>query len=67
VNRPNYDYLQLKANISSPSVLKKRVLERCKEIDMKLMAEDVAPFLFNAADAKRVTYFPEYLQQIKLD
>jgi hypothetical protein len=33
---------------------------------MKTMADDVAPFLFNAADAKKVELFEKYLKQVEL-
>lgn len=65
-SKPDYDYLKLKLNISDSKELKERVLERCKELNMQQMAEDVAPFLFNPADAKKIIYFPEYLQQVSL-
>jgi hypothetical protein len=33
---------------------------------MKAMADDVAPFLFNNVDAKKVVMFEQYLKQIEL-
>jgi hypothetical protein len=30
------------------------------------MARDVHPFLFNAGDAKKVTFFVDYLKQVPL-
>ena len=65
-NKPDYDYLKLKLNIANSKELKERVLERCKNLNMQQMADDVAPFLFNPADVKRIIHFPEYLQQIAL-
>jgi predicted nucleotidyltransferase component of viral defense system len=66
INRPNYDYLKLKAGISTPEELKSRVLARCEEINMEEMARDVQPFLFNAGDAKKVTFFADYIKQVPL-
>lgn len=65
-DRPNYDYLEMKDNITTPDELKQRILERCAKLDMNEMARDVEPFLFNPADMKKVTYFEEYMQQVKL-
>lgn len=66
VNAPNYGYLKQKMNISTPEELKKQVLQRCSEINIKEMADDVQPFLFNPADVKRVLYFEEYIRQAGL-
>ncbi|GAC1589410.1 MAG: hypothetical protein NVS3B19_09440 [Ginsengibacter sp.] len=66
IDTPDYNYLKIKLGISNPVELKKRILERCREIDMQEMAKDVAPFLFNPGDVKKIIYFPEYLAQVKL-
>lgn len=64
--KPNYDYLKLKVDIDSPQDLKTAILDRCSKIDMTEMAKDVAPFLFDAKDEKRVRLFMEYLRQVEL-
>lgn len=64
--KPNYDYIKLKLDIDSPKDLKSAILKRCNEIDMAEMARDVAPFLFDAKDEKRVRLFVEYLKQVEL-
>ncbi len=66
IGRPNYAYLEQKLKITSAKKLKERILEKCSHLDMKLMAKDVQPFLFNAADTKKVTLFTEYIKQQKL-
>jgi predicted nucleotidyltransferase component of viral defense system len=66
IDRPNYDYLKMKLNITSATELKKAVLNRCKEISMQEMATDVQPFLFNSADVKKVLLFPDFLAQVNL-
>jgi predicted nucleotidyltransferase component of viral defense system len=65
-DRPNYDYLRLKANISNASQLKERILEKCSKINMDAMAKDVQPFLFDPTDSRKVSLFPEYIKQISL-
>lgn len=64
--KPNYDYLKMKLGISDPTSLRTKVLQRCSKLEMKAMAADVAPFLFNPADSKKVELFEKYLQQVEL-
>jgi len=65
-DRPNYDYLKLKINVSDAKALKERLLDKCSRLDMNEMAKDVQPFLFDPADSKKVIHFPEYIRQVKL-
>jgi hypothetical protein len=55
-------YLRQKLNIETPEDLKERLLNRCHTLDMTAMAADVAPFLFNPTDEKKVRLFGEYLE-----
>lgn len=64
--KPNYDFLNCKLKISNESQLKEIILEKCKQISMDEMANDVAPFLFNPKDVNKVLLFEEYLKQAKL-
>ena len=56
----------MKLGIDDSKSLKAKVLNVCSKLDMKAMAADVAPFLFNAADAKKVELFEKYLKQVEL-
>lgn len=64
--KPDYNYLNLKLKITTAKALKDRVLETCSKLDMKAMALDVSPFLFNSNDAKRIEKFESYLRQVEL-
>jgi len=64
--KPNYDYLTLKKNINSTEELKEAVLAHCQTLDMTEMAKDVAPFLFQPNDEKKVRLFLEYIRQVEL-
>ena len=64
--RPNYEYLSMKANITSSEALKTAILAHCTTVDMNAMAQDVAPFLFSAQDAQKVRRFTNYLKQVRL-
>lgn len=66
IDKPNYDYLKLKADITSPQQLKQRILEKCSKINMREMAKDVQAFLFDPADVKKIIFFPEYIRQVNL-
>jgi len=61
--RPNFDYLEKKMGIASPSMLKERLLELCRTTDLNAMAVDVKPFLFNSSDIKRVELFEMFIRQ----
>jgi predicted nucleotidyltransferase component of viral defense system len=62
----NYDYLEAKTGITNPDALRSVVLKKCNKIDMKEMAADVKPFLFDPKDEKKIILFPEYLKQARL-
>ncbi|RIV27357.1 nucleotidyl transferase AbiEii/AbiGii toxin family protein [Fibrisoma montanum] len=64
--KPNYDYLQQKLQIDNAEALRSRLLDHCRTIDMQAMAADVRPFLFNAADERRVALFEQYIRQVRL-
>ena len=63
INKPDYDYLKLKLDVSNEKQLKERILEKCESLDMKEMAKDVEPFLFNPGDSKKILMFPELIRQ----
>lgn len=63
---PNYEYLFAKLGIESPEILRHRIIEQCEQLDMKEMAQDVRPFLFNTKDEKKVLLFSKYMEQVKL-
>ena len=61
--RPNYDYLDQKAGISSPEMLKEHLLSVVSNLDLNKISKDVEPFLFNPGDSKRILLFPDYIKQ----
>lgn len=64
--KPDYDYLNLKLKIKGATLLKQRVLDVCSKLNMKAMADDVAPFLFESTDKRKVELFEQYLKQVEL-
>ncbi len=63
---PNYQYLEQKLGIKNNKNLCERILDHCAKISMEGMAKDVAPFLFNPTDTKKIILFPQYIKQAKL-
>lgn len=63
--KPNYDYLDSKASISSPKLLREKIIEKCRKLDMETMAKDVEPFLFDTADRKKVILFEDVMRQYR--
>lgn len=61
--KPDYGFLKLKLNISSPVMLRERLLEHCKTLDFNEISRDVEPFLFNAKDTNRILLFPEFVAE----
>jgi predicted nucleotidyltransferase component of viral defense system len=66
-NKIDFNYLSQKINISNPNELKEKVLERCGQLNMKEMADDVRQFLFDAKDINKIIHFEEFIKQVKLD
>ncbi|MFW6129344.1 MAG: nucleotidyl transferase AbiEii/AbiGii toxin family protein [Candidatus Aminicenantaceae bacterium] len=60
---PNFSYLEKEINISNPNVLKKKMLEKCKNVDFNRLAREVSPFLFNPDDAQKISLFPDYIKK----
>ena len=64
ITRPNLDYMRLKLNFSSHADLRKKLLLKCKGLDLKQLAKDVEPFLFSPTDSKKVLLFKEYVKSL---
>ncbi len=59
---PDYEYIE-KSRGMDKETLRKRLLERIDEVNLKELAEDVIPFLINPNDVNRVLTFREYIEQ----
>lgn len=60
---PDPRYVKERIGIDSRTALAEKLIDHCATLDMDQQAEDVRPFLFDAALAERVTQFPEILRQ----
>ena len=62
--KPNFDYLKQKAEIDNINELKTRLLSKCESLDLKLLIQDVEPFLINSSDSKKILLFGEYVKNL---
>ena len=61
---PDYDYLKKKAEIGTKEDLVKALKERVRSINMKALAQDVEPFLFDSAQKDRILLFEQWLDTV---
>jgi hypothetical protein len=61
---PDFVYLEEKLGIGGMAELRERLRARCAELDFRRLARDVEPFIFNAADTRKVSLFPEFVERL---
>ena len=61
---PDYGYLQKKAGLRTKDELLDALKGRIREVDLKALAEDVEPFLFEPSQKDRVLHMDGWLQAI---
>jgi predicted nucleotidyltransferase component of viral defense system len=66
ITKPNYDYLKQKIGIADAQSLKEKILNYIKDFNLKVLAKDVGPFLFNPSDSKKIILFSDYIKQVEL-
>jgi len=64
--KPNYEYLNQKAGVPNPKALKEKVLDFLQGINMKELAKDVEPFLFQPSESKKIILFADYIKHVQL-
>ncbi len=64
--KPNYGFLQQKLGIDTDQQLREEIKSRITNFDFKSLADDVAPFLINQNEIKRVEKFSEFWEQVNL-
>jgi predicted nucleotidyltransferase component of viral defense system len=65
--KPDLGFLNKKLGIKTAEGLRKEISARIAEYDFKDLADDVAPFLMNQDDIKRVEKFCEFWKQVNLE
>jgi len=61
--KPNYSYLDAKLSISNSDAVKEEILDKCDQLNMEEMADDVRPFLFENSAVKKVELFADLVKQ----
>jgi len=64
--KPDPGFIHQKMGINSPEELREVILERIKGFDLDDLAKDVAPFLVDEKQVKRVLMFREFWEQAEL-
>ncbi|MEJ2055775.1 MAG: nucleotidyl transferase AbiEii/AbiGii toxin family protein, partial [Calditrichaceae bacterium] len=62
--KPNFDYLRSCVNIKNMIELKEALLSKCDNLNLKLLSEDIGPFLINQGDKSRVLLFREFIKTL---
>ena len=65
--KPDFGYIEQKMGIDSPEKLRQEFLLKIEGYDFEALAVDVAPFLINKDQVKRVKKFKEFLRQVEID
>ena len=63
MTEPDYGYLHAKAGIKNKKEMVRALKTRIKGINMKLLAKDVSPFLFDASQQDRIVLFDQWLER----
>ena len=64
--KPDYGFLKQKMDLDTEEKLKEEITSRIADYDFNAIADDVAPFLMNQNEIKRVQKFPVFWEQVKL-
>ena len=64
--KPNYDYLKQKTGLANSEALKEKVLDYLQGHNLKDLAKDVEPFLFQPSDSKKIILFADFIKQVVL-
>ncbi len=65
--RPDMGFLRQKLGVETTQGLRKEISTRIQAYDFKILADDVAPFVINQADIRRVEKFREFWAQVELE
>jgi len=61
---PDLQYLKEKAGLESFDNVKKALIQKIKKLDLKKMAEDIKPFIFDKTDVKKIELFTDYINSL---
>lgn len=61
---PDLQYLKEKAGLESFNNIKKALIQKSNQLDLKKMAEDIKPFIFDKTDINKIELFAEYIKSL---
>lgn len=61
---PDFKFLKLKLDIDSKRELIDKLKEKTEALNLKILAKDIEPFLFDPSQQDRVLYFKEWLNTL---
>ncbi|RKY41999.1 MAG: nucleotidyl transferase AbiEii/AbiGii toxin family protein [Candidatus Makaraimicrobium thalassicum] len=61
---PDFEFLKIRLNIGSMKELIARLKKKSENLDFKILARDVEPFLFDPAQKDRILYFQDWLNTL---
>ena len=64
--KPDYGFLEQKLGVDSPEELRRVILEGIAAYDFEALAGDVAPFLMDETQVKRVRLFRSFWEQVEI-
>ena len=61
---PDLQYLKEKAGLESFDNIKKALIQKSNQLDLKKMAEDIKPFISDKTDINKIELFAEYIKSL---
>lgn len=61
---PDFDYLSQKLGIEDMPALKEKLIENAESVDLKILADDVSPFLIKQDQIDRILLFKDFAESL---
>jgi predicted nucleotidyltransferase component of viral defense system len=65
--KPDYGFLNQKLGLSTGEDLRREIIKKIEKFDFEKLSDDVAPFLMNLDQIKRVEKFKDFWKQVDLE
>ena len=65
--KPDYGFLNQKLGVSTAEDLRREIIKKIEKFDFEKLSDDVAPFLMNLDQIKRVEKFKDFWKQVDLE
>lgn len=61
---PDWDYLHAKLAVENRDMLKKRLIEKSRQFNLKELSREIEPFLIRKKDTNRIELFNEFIKSL---